>query len=110
MLSVHESVSIDGVPVQNLFGYRAPHAPFGYTVPAVDNMPQYFGAEDWPTTYVFAASSDGYLLMMNPLPPGIHTINFGGDRQKHWASRWTSSTKSCSAREELVSSFWGIHH
>lgn len=74
--------SIDGAPVPNLFAYRAPYAPFGYTVPATDSMAQYFGANipgvDWPTTYVFPAASDGYWLMLNPLPPGLHTINFGG--------------------------------
>ena len=74
--------SIDGVPVQNVFAYRAAYAPFGYTVPAQDNMLQYFGADvpgnDWPTTFVFPAASDGYWLMLEPLPPGFHTINFGG--------------------------------
>ena len=74
--------SIDGVPVQNLFAYRAAYAPFAYTVPAQDNMLQYFGADvpgnDWPTTFVFPAASDGYWLMLEPLPPGSHTINFGG--------------------------------
>jgi len=74
--------SVDRVPVQNLFAYRAAEAPFGYTVPATDNMLQFFGANapgsDWPTTFVFPAASDGYWLMLKPLPPGPHTINFGG--------------------------------
>lgn len=74
--------SIDGVPVKNLFGYRAAYAPFSYTVPATDNMLQYFGANvpgsDWPTTFIFPAASDGYYLMLEPLTPGSHTINFGG--------------------------------
>ena len=74
--------SIDGVPVSNLSAYHAAYAPFGYTVPAVDNMLQYFGADmpgkDWPTTYAWPAATDGYWLMLNPLPPGFHTINFGG--------------------------------
>jgi hypothetical protein len=74
--------SIDGAPVKDLFGYRAPYAPFSYTVPATDNMLQYFGANvpgsDWPTTFIFPAASDGYYLMLEPLPSGPHTINFGG--------------------------------
>jgi hypothetical protein len=41
-----------------------------------------FGAKipgtDWPTTFVFPAASDGYWLMLEPLPPGNHIINFGG--------------------------------
>jgi hypothetical protein len=74
--------SIDGVPVQNLFAFRAAFAPFSYTVPATDNMLQFFGADvpgkDWPTTFVFPAASDGYWLMLKPLVPGPHVINFGG--------------------------------
>ena len=74
--------SIDGVPVRGLHGYRAASAPFGYTAPPTDNMVQYFGANmpgsDWPTTYVFPAASDGYWLMVAPLPRGQHVINFGG--------------------------------
>lgn len=74
--------SIDGVPVQNLFSYRAAYAPFSYSVPATDNMLQFFGANvpgtDWPTTFIFPAASDGYWLMLEPLTPGVHTINFGG--------------------------------
>jgi len=74
--------SIDGVPVNGLVGYRAAYAPFGYTVPAIDNMVQYFGAQvpgkDWPVTYILPAASDGYWLMLQPLPLGNHVINFGG--------------------------------
>jgi len=74
--------SVDGVKVHKLFAYRAASAPFGYTVPALDNMAQYFGADipgkDWPTTFVFPAASDGYWLMLEPLPLGLHTITFGG--------------------------------
>ncbi len=77
--------SIDGVPVQNLFAYRAAFAPFSYTVPATDNMLQFFG-EDVPgkgwlpegSTFVTGAASDGYWLMLEPLSPGTHTIEFGG--------------------------------
>jgi hypothetical protein len=68
--------SIDGVPVQNLFAYRAAFAPFSYTVPATDNMLQFFGAKapesDWPTTLVFPAASDGYWLMLEPLSVGTY--------------------------------------
>jgi hypothetical protein len=74
--------SVDGVAVKHLFAYRAGYAPFGYTVPDQDSMAQYFGADipgkDWPTTFVFPAASDGYWLMLEPLCPGPHTINFGG--------------------------------
>ena len=78
---------IDGVAVQNLSDYRAAYAPFSYTVPANDNMLQRFGGYvprsdgvfiDWPSPFVTGAASDGYWLMLEPLPPGTHTINFGG--------------------------------
>ncbi|HEY1497424.1 MAG TPA: hypothetical protein VGF49_22860 [Candidatus Solibacter sp.] len=46
------------------------------------NMLQHFGGDapgpDWPSTLVFPAASDGYWLMLNPLSPGPHIINFGG--------------------------------
>lgn len=74
--------SVDGKPVQDLWSYRAAYAPFSYMVPAADNMLQYFGANvpgsDWPTTMIFPAASDGYWLMLEPLSPGTHIINFGG--------------------------------
>ncbi len=78
---------IDGVAVQNLSDYRAGYAPFSYTVPATDNLLQLFGGFvprpdgvfiDWPSPYVTGAASDGYWLMLKPLPPGTHTISFGG--------------------------------
>jgi hypothetical protein len=74
--------SIDGSPLANLFSYRAAFAPFRFTVPAIDNIFQLFGfsvpGTDWPNTSVFPVASDGYWLMVEPLPPGSHTINFGG--------------------------------
>jgi hypothetical protein len=74
--------SIDGADVQDPFRYRAAYAPFGYTVPFDDNLLRWFRADapgtDWPSTFVFPAASDGYWLMLEPLPPGTHTVNFGG--------------------------------
>jgi hypothetical protein len=77
--------SIDGVHIQNLLEYRAGYAPFSYTVPPIDNMLQYFGADvpgnGWlpkGSTFVMGAASDGYWLMLEPLPPDTHTISFGG--------------------------------
>ncbi len=75
--------SIDGVAVQNLLAYRAAFAPFLYVVPKTDNMLGYLykvqvPGTDWSSTFIFPAASDGYWLMLEPLPPGTHTINFGG--------------------------------
>jgi len=77
--------SIDGVKLKDLFSYRGSSAPFRYTVPTPDNIYTFLGfhvpGSDWPTTTVFPAASDGYFLMVEPLPPGAHTINFGGTAQ-----------------------------
>lgn len=77
--------SIDGQPVENPFGYRAKSKPFCYTLPATDNIYQFFGLGDLLTPFACAegfcvcpAVADGYWLLLNPLPVGQHTINFGG--------------------------------
>jgi hypothetical protein len=72
--------SIDGRPVSDLFEHRETAPAFSYTVQATDNLLEavlgYFGADSVGT--VFPAVADGYYLMLNPLPVGQHTINFGG--------------------------------
>jgi hypothetical protein len=74
--------TIDGSPLVDLFRYRAAFAPFRFTVPATDNIFQFFGfsvpGSDWPNTTVSPVASDGYWLMVEPLSPGKHSINFGG--------------------------------
>lgn len=82
----HLHASIDGQAVQNLFSYRAKSDPFCYTLPAADNIYQFFGAPpEWLTPYACATGfcvcptvADGYWLLLKPLPVGQHTINFGG--------------------------------
>lgn len=75
--------SIDGVPVSNLSAYRAPRAGFEMTLPRVDNLYQLLGEDVpgtfWPNTNIKPVAQDGYYLMVNPLPAGNHTINFGGE-------------------------------
>jgi hypothetical protein len=68
--------SVDGVPVTNLRRYRAMSPVFTYTVPATDNFYQFFGLDFAGSVY--PAVSDGFWLMLAPLPPGRHTIKFGG--------------------------------
>lgn len=74
--------TIDGTPVPNLSNYRAQSPVFAYTFPPEDNVYQTFGAAvpgaDWPTTTVDPAVADGYWLFVHPLPPGVHTLTFGG--------------------------------
>jgi len=79
--SVIPHATIDNVPVSNASAYRARFAPFGFTVPRVDNLYGVFGAQvpgiSWPNTRIFPVAADGYYLMVEPLAPGRHTINFG---------------------------------
>lgn len=68
--------SVDGCPIQGLFGYRAKSAPFSYRLPATDNIYQYFGINVSGT--IAPAVADGYWLFLAPLPEGDHIIKFGG--------------------------------
>ena len=68
--------SIDGVPLSNLDDYRGTSSSFGFTLPN-NNWLQFFGF-DAPAGFYEPAVSDGFWLMLTPLPPGNHTINFGG--------------------------------
>lgn len=77
--------TIDGVPMQNLFGYRVRSDAFCCSVPAADNLYQFFGLGDLLTGLacsdsfcVCPAVSDGYWMLLSPLSVGKHTINFGG--------------------------------
>jgi hypothetical protein len=76
-LELHASV--DGVPVP---AYRAQSQVFSYSFPATGNLyNSLFGlavpGTNWPSTTVFPAVSDGYWVMVDPLPPGTHLIKFG---------------------------------
>jgi len=69
-------VSIDGSPVHDITSYRTISPVFSYTVPDEDNIPQFFGVN--VTGNSGPAAGDGFYLMLAPLPPGQHTLNFGG--------------------------------
>lgn len=77
--------TIDGKPVVGPFNYRAKSDPFCYTLPATDNLYQFFDTpEELLAPFACAngfcvcpAVSDGYWLLLKPLSPGQHTINFG---------------------------------
>jgi len=70
---------VDNVPVP---AYRAQSPVFHYTLPATGNLYQAGGlavpGTNWPSTTVFPSVSDGYWVMVAPLPPGDHVIKFGG--------------------------------
>lgn len=63
--------SVDGVAIPDLFSHRELSPVFDITLPP-DNI---FGAD--PRVYS-PSVSDGYWLMLEPLSPGNHIINFGG--------------------------------
>lgn len=77
--------SVDGVVLKDLHAYRAISPVFGYTLPPNDvasgsvNLAYAFtgGAVD-VSGFQKPAVGDGFYVLLNPLPPGRHTIRFGG--------------------------------
>jgi hypothetical protein len=73
--------SIDGVPVKNLSKYRVASGELTFDLP--ENNIDYFcsdgngGFQQCPAGKSKAAE-DGVYLLLAPLPPGEHTISFGG--------------------------------
>jgi len=77
--------SIDGKPLTNLESYRAISPVFSYTLPpSPDNLiDAAFGVSlpdpiCWPSLTVTPAVADGFYIMLHPLTPGSHSLNFGG--------------------------------
>jgi len=72
--------SIDGQSVSDLFDHRERAPAFSYVYQLTDNLAEavlgYAGPDSAGT--VFPAVAEGYYLMLRPLPPGQHTIKFGG--------------------------------
>jgi hypothetical protein len=75
--------TIDGVPVKDLTSYRAGPSPMLRYGPLPANNLLRNGAPD-PGPYVEGATSnsvaDGYCLLLHPLAPGVHTIQFKGQQ------------------------------
>jgi hypothetical protein len=66
--------SVDGVPLQDLTNYRAVSPPFNFT--SVPGNP--FGVCQ-PAGCSSHAVADGYWIMLTPLSPGAHTVQFRGE-------------------------------
>ena len=64
------SLVIDGTPVADLTKFRVSSPVFTFTA-AIGNV---FGIPPGTTRSV----ADGYWVLIRPLPPGTHTISFGG--------------------------------
>jgi hypothetical protein len=60
-------LDVDGVRVSNLVSYRQ-------ATPRCFDM----GARKDPKVRVFPSAANGYYVMLRPLSPGTHTLNFGG--------------------------------
>ncbi len=72
---------IDGISVSGMSDvlstpYRVTSPVFSYTLPATDNVDQFFGFDI--SGLVTGAVADGVCLMLVPLPVGQHTIHFTG--------------------------------
>jgi hypothetical protein len=65
------SATIDGVPVTNLSLFRVQTGDFPFSVPANN----FLGVAGPASGF---SSGDGYYLLLNPLPPGTHTIHIAG--------------------------------
>ena len=68
-------LSVDGVEVHGVVAHKEA-SPVTYTLPATDNILQFFGLPF--SGPVAPAAVDGYYVMLQPLSPGEHTIVFGG--------------------------------
>jgi hypothetical protein len=69
-------LTVDGVPVPDVEKGRVVSDAFQYAFPE-DNVGQHVG--QGTTRGIYApAVSDGYWVMLKPLPVGDHTIHFGG--------------------------------
>jgi len=68
-------VSIDGMPVSGLFAHRETAPPFTLNFASPDNLFTISSHHD-VTGLIDPAVSDGYWLMLEPLPSGPHVIVF----------------------------------
>jgi hypothetical protein len=69
--------TIDGVEVPNLLEHRAISPVLSIFYDSPDNFHSF--AFGYPITgLIDPAIADGYWLMVEPLPPGVHTLHFGG--------------------------------
>ena len=80
--------TIDGVPINNLESYRVISPVFQYVLPPNNvaggsvNLVYFVSAGEVDVTGpVKPAVGDGFYLLLKPLPPGHHTITFGGTTQ-----------------------------
>lgn len=66
-------VILDGVPVQDLFAFRAQSQPGGFTLRVRNHS--FLTDLGFASGNRFPAVADGYFLLLKPLRPGRHTLN-----------------------------------
>jgi hypothetical protein len=66
-------VILDGVPVEDLFAFRAQSQPGGFTLRVPD--PSFLTDLGLAPGDRAPAVADGYFLLLKPLKPGTHTLN-----------------------------------
>ena len=68
------AADVDGVPIENPFGYRAQSRLVTFTAD-----PSWIAIDPCVTGELQQAVSDGYWIMLAPLRPGQHTIHFASE-------------------------------
>jgi hypothetical protein len=66
---------IDGKAVPDLYAYRSQSQAGGFTL-EIGPLFEAFGVPPGPR---FPAVADGYWILLDKLPPGLHTVSFSGD-------------------------------
>ena len=72
--NVSFEATLDGVPITDLLAYRAQSVPGGFTLRVPD--PSLITDLGLPAGDRSSAVTDGYYLLLKPLSPGEHTLNF----------------------------------
>jgi hypothetical protein len=75
---------VDGVALENVENYRFQSPLFEYTLPE-ESMFNFFGLPTPPGTY-YPGVSDGYYVMLTPLPVGEHTLHIFADLGPVWGT------------------------
>jgi hypothetical protein len=76
-LATNAFANIDGVPVQQLTGYRAASPLFTFGPLPNNNVLQFFGFNA-PAGATSLSAADGLYLMLAPLSAGKHSLHYGG--------------------------------
>ena len=71
-------LTVDGQSLPNVAAFREIAPTFSYVLPPTDNLDQFFFGNPDLHGLVSPAEADGFYVMLKPLAPGTHTLDFGG--------------------------------